>query len=211
MSSVFKGRAPAGIRVVFDGQSLCNVPVAPHNMPTFLMNNRFIPWVNVAISGHGWLDLTPSAETRLFPYARNRAGCTDILVMCGGQGDLFNAAPDGQQTGAVAYARAIDYANAARSAGFDYVLITTMSAVGPDVLGTGRPSPSELQGMVDYNVLVLANSGGFDAVADISVSPLDDATNTDFYHIDRTHYVAEGAKAAAELIAPALDNLLGSV
>lgn len=204
-------RAPAPIRIVFDGQSLCNVPVAPHNMPTYLMNNRFIPWVNVAISGNGWLDLAATAESRLFPYARNRSGCTDILIMCGGQGDILNGPPDGQQTGAVAYARAIDYSNAARAAGFNYVFITTMSAIGPDVLGTGRPSPTEAQGMQDYNTLVLANSGGFDAVADISLPPLDDATDMEYFALDRTHYVAAGAKAAADLMAPALDDLLNAI
>lgn len=201
-------RVAAPIRIVFDGQSMNNVPAVPNNMPTYLMNGRKIPWSNVAISGYGWQDLTPTAATRLFPQARNKMGCIDILIMCGGQGDILNQTPNGQQSGATTYTRAIAYANAARGAGFHYILTTTMPAIGPDVLGTGRPNATEQQAIQDYNDLTIANSGGFDAVADISIAPLNNATNSTYFDIDRTHFKVDGAKVAAALIAPTLNSLL---
>lgn len=211
MSAAFAGRAPAPVRIVFDGQSMNNSPAPPNNVPTFLMHGRGLPWANVSISGEGWLDLTATVTTRLFPQARNRSGCTDILIMFGGQGDMWNSLPNGQQTGAVTYQRAIDYADAARGAGFDKVLIVACPTAGPNVLGTGRPTPSESQALIDYNALILANSGGFDAVADVSVSPFDDATNATYFAIDRTHLTAVGAETAASYIAPELDMLLASL
>lgn len=212
-------RGPAPVRVVFDGQSHNNVPAPPVNMPTVVMKGLDIPWVNVAISGYGWGSgpsnnggLAGSASVRLWPQVRNRAGCTDILVMCGGQGDILNGSSDsGGQTGAVVYQRAIDYADNARAAGFDLILITTSPPIGPDVLGTGRPTPEEQQAIDDYNTLILANSGDFDAVANISVPPLNDATNLTYFQIDYTHFTAAGAQAAANIIKPVLIGLIDAL
>lgn len=209
-----KLRTPAPIRIVFDGQSLNNVPAYPMNMPHYVMANRFIPWVDVAISGMGWLDLTPTVATRLYPYARNRPGCVDILMLEGGQGDILNSGTGYESDhvdGATTYTRAVTYANNARTAGFDYVLISNITPIGPNVLGTGRPTTSEESAIEDYQALILANSGGFDAVIDINQPPLNDATNGTYFYVDRTHWVEEGARAAAAIISPVLDAFLGSL
>lgn len=204
-------RGPAPVRVVFDGQSLNYTPAAPYNVPTRVMSGRHIPWTSVGIGGNGWFDLATTAATRLFPQVRDIAGCTDILIMNGGQGDFLNAAPSGQQSGATCYSRAVSYANAARAAGFDKIIITTHPAMGPDMLGTGRPTPLEATSLADYNTLVLANSGGFDAIADTSVAPLNDATNTTYFDIDRLHFLAPGAQAAADIISIQLDIILATL
>lgn len=209
---------PRGIRIVFDGQSMNNTPAAPQNMPTYVMATRPYPWTaSPAIGGAGWYDLsrtdspTFNPNTRLYPQARTRPGCTDILVMTGGQGDTLNDSPSGQQTGAVAYARAVAYADAARAAGFDKIIMSTSPAMGPNMLGTGRPTTFEATSRADYNALVLANSGGFDAVADISVAPLDDATNLTYFAIDRLHWSPAGAQAAAAIIGPVIDSVIASL
>lgn len=211
MSSPLRARQPAPVRVVFDGQSMLDVPVPPNSFPTFLMAGRGLPWISVGVDGNGWLDLTPTVGSRLYRQARNRAGCTDVLILSGGQGDILNTAPNGQQSGATTYSRMVTYANNARAAGFAKVGCTTLPPVGPNVLGTGRPNGTEQTALTDLNVLILANSGGFDGVADISVAPLDDATNTAYFNVDRTHLTAAGAKAAAAIVAPMLDAILASL
>jgi lysophospholipase L1-like esterase len=200
-------RAPAPVRVVFDGQSMNVIPSYPDNAPWFAMSGRNIPWANVAINGQGWYDLTPTINTRLAPQARNRAGCIDVLVMNGGQGDVLNASPSGGQTGAVCYQRAIDYADLARDIGFQYVILATWSAWGADMLGTGRPTPAEAAARSSYNALALANSGGFDAVADVSVAPLNDATNLDYFQFDRLHLSQDGAKIMGSILWKAIASL----
>jgi lysophospholipase L1-like esterase len=195
-------RLPAPIRVVFDGQSHNETPAPPNSIPDFLMHGRAIPWVEVAVGGAGWDELDPTQAARLFPQVRS--GLTDVLIMNGGQGDVLDLG----YTGAQAYTAAVDYKNAAVAAGFDAVLITTQPAFAAGVYPITGPM---LTARAAYNALVLANSGGFDAVADISVDPLDDATDTTYFQFDRLHLTAVGAEAAADLIAPALDALLASL
>lgn len=195
-------RAPAPVRVVFDGQS--RITAASGNPPAYVMAGTGVPWVTVAVPGDGWYDLTATAATRLWPQARTTG--TDVLVLAGGEGDIWNAAPSGQQTGAVAYARLVAYADAARTAGFDAVIACTAPPAGPDVLGTGRPTPSEVEALDGYNALI-RGSDEFDAVADVAAA-LPDATDTDLFLIDRTHLTAAGAQVSASVIAPVLAPFL---
>ena len=201
-------RAPAPVRVVFDGQSLNLVPIDHPELsfPARVMAGRGIPWHNAAVSGVGWAWLAGDASTRLFPQARARVGCTDILVMQGGQTDIFL-----NHTGAEVYDLAVDYAIAARSAGFDKVILTTMPAMGPTTGSPPVPTAPQWAEALAHNVLVRSNSGGFDGVADLYQGALTDATNPTYYMGDRLHFVAAGAQVAANIIAPVLDVVLDSI
>lgn len=201
-------RSPAEVRVTFDGQSLCNYPDPPNNAPTLVMAGLGVPWANVALNGIGWYDLAGTVTTRRDPQSpASRAGKLDVLVMLGGQSDVYAAAPSGDQTGATIYDRAVSYATSARAAGFDRVLLCTLPPMGPNAYGLGIPTASQAQAITDFNTLALANSGGFEAVADLHVPPLDDSSSTTYY-LDRLHWTAAGAVAAASIIRAALLPLL---
>lgn len=202
-------RGPAPVRVVFTGQSHLNIPAAPNNAPTFAMHGTGVPWANVAISGNGWYDLTNNATHLASLRAQARGGTgTNILCMYGGQGDIWNDSPSGQQTGATAHTRATSYATTARGYGYDLVVMCTVPPAGPNVLGTGRPTAGEVTALNDYNAAIRANTGSpWDAIADVN-AVLDDATDTTYFDIDRTHYVAAGAQVAAGIIAAAIETLV---
>lgn len=201
-------RAAAPVRVVFDGQSMNVSPNYPNNAPNFAMKGKKVPWANVAVGGKGWGDLMVDINTRLRPQVRNQAGCVDILVMNGGQGDMLNEPPSGGQDGVVCYQRAIDYGAAARALGFDYIILVTWSAMGPNMLGTGRPNPVEQQTINDYNALALANSGGFDGVVNVSVAPFDDASELTYFMFDRLHLSPAGAEIYGERLWVGIQELI---
>jgi hypothetical protein len=191
-----------GPRVVFDGQSLLQTP-AERPLPTALMVKcPGYDWTTVAVGGAGWGELGPGATgvepaaRRLFPQVR--PGRIDVLFMCGGQGDILDLG----STGAQAYTAATTYKNNAKAAGFDYVVITTMPAMGPQVFPSTpeapRPTPAEYTAIADYNAAVLGNAGAFDLVMDISTAPLNNATNMTYFAFDRLHFEVMGAERAAQ-------------
>jgi len=192
-------RAPGPWRVVFDGQSLnlvgLNLDLTTHTTyPEQVMADRRVVWNNVAISGASWTVLATTAATRLHPLA-NRNDNT-LLVMCGGTADI--AAGD---SGATLYADEVAYANAARTAGFDYIICTTL-------VGNSGNDAGEETARLNHNSLLLADaSNAFDAVVDFDVPPIDDWTDLDYY-FDGVHWWVTGAEAAANLMAPALDAVL---
>ena len=209
-------RSSADARIVFDGQSHNRWPpaelppgtpwadgIGPY--PNRLMRlvhatGAVIPWHNAAEGGHGWGDLALDAATRLHPQARNLVDCLDILIMSGGQGDIYNDFC----TGAQVYDRAVAYAEAARAAGFDLVLATTMPAFGPG--GSIDPTPDMLQARIDHNTLLMADAeGAFDVVIDWHTHPvLADATDLTWWEADRVHMKPATADLAASLVAPAI-------
>jgi lysophospholipase L1-like esterase len=196
-------RSQAPVRVVWDGQSMNNNPPPPNAMPNFAMSGLGVPWTaDPAIGGTGWPALLTTIATRLGRH--RRPGLDDILVMNGGQDGILTQG----RTGAQVYADAIAYRDAAVALGFGPVMITTM----PDwadgfytITGTMDTHKAS------HNALVLANSGGFDAVVDISVAPLNDALNTTYFAIDRLHLNATGAAAAGAILAPAIVSLIASL
>lgn len=196
-------RPPADVRVVWDGQSHASVPAYPNRMPDYAMAGINVPFTVVAVGGAGWDELDPTVNTRLFDQVRT--GKTDVLVMCaGGIGDIFDLGYTGAQT----YTAAVDYKNAAVAAGFDACLITTTFTVGPAVYA---PTAGQLQAIADYNALVLANSGAFDAVVDITAAPLNDPTNSTYFDIDQLHLKATGAAVAGGRLTGPLETLIASL
>lgn len=189
---------PGDFRVVFDGQSLNIAPldfsILGWSYPWHLMHGRNIPWSRVAISGTSWTTLATTAATRLHPQAHTAA--TTILIMCGGTADVTSG-DDGQTM----YDEEVAYAAAARAAGFDYVISTTL--VGHIGMNASQHTEREAR-----NTLMLADpDGAFDAVADFDNSPLSDWTNTAYY-FDGVHWYDPGAVLAAQIMAPVLDGIL---
>lgn len=199
-------RAPAPVRVVFDGQSHLNIPET-YPAPYHAMLGSGIPWHNVAVNGQGWGALVADQSTRLFPQARP-SPLVDILVMVGGWSDLVPSAV-GPVDGETAHARAVTYAENARAAGFDYVICSTVPGTGPNVLNLGIPTTGQYEEIDTYNALVMADTAGdFDASVDISTAPLDDATNGTYYLFDRLHFLNPGAIEVGARLRAAIDTFL---
>lgn len=209
-------RRPAPIAIVTEGQSHNRwppkelVPGTPWEdglgpYPNRLMANYpGIPWQNASIGGHGWGDLTTDVATRLFPLARTRAGCIDILIMSGGQGDIYQDGQTGEQT----YDRAVVYANNARAKGFDIVIATTMPAVGPDAafpVGTNAA-------FTDHNLMMMDDPDeAFDRVVDWHTHHILSFSDPLAFESDQIHFKTTTATLAASLVKPVLDDVLASI
>lgn len=184
-------------RIVFDGQSLNNLPDPPGNFPTLVLDALDLPGYNAAVNQLSWTGLATTAAQRLHPYA---IGGRTILVMTGGQADLTR---DGD-TGRKLYEEEVDYANAARAAGFDVIVITT---IPPARLLYSGTQPAE---RLAHNRLLLEDpSGAFDHVVDVAGDPrLADPTGPSFS--DGIHPSASGAAVIAELLEPVLASIIRS-
>lgn len=200
-------RGPAPVRIVFDGQSMNVWPPAwlydgagPY--PARLMaRHGGVPSATVAISNTSWAALTTTAVTRRDPHARNRQGCTDVLVMSGGQSDIGTGT-----SGAATYALAAAYADAARGAGFGVVICTTNPAFDPFLDGSQQAQTDA------YNAAVTADAlGAFDAVADCHSGVLGDGTDPAYFELDRVHLRPYGAAAMAARVAAVLDPILADL
>jgi hypothetical protein len=184
--------------VVFDGQSLNQVP-AGHSYPETTMGTYqpAVPWFNVAVGGASWTQLT---ATRAQRFARIPGYGYGIWVGCGGTTDLAVELDNG----ATLYANYWAYSDAARAAGFSYIIATTItpSTTFDATMETNR---------VAANALILADaSNKFDAVCDFAADPrLDDPSDTTYY-TGGLHFTAAGADVAAELMAPVLAAALPS-
>lgn len=198
-------RAPAPVRVVWDGQSQLRSPVGGPFVPDLAMRGSGVPWANVSVSGVGWdVDasggpgLSSTAQTRLFPQARTG---TDVLVLCGGQSDaMWSSEIDAPDPAQIAYDATVTYTTAARAAGFDTVICCTWPSIHPAY--EGWPAL-----FAAYGDLVQASPGPWDAVVDLHVGDLADGTSAAFI-FDGIHLSAHGARLAAALIRPVLADYL---
>lgn len=197
-------RAPAEVRVVWDGQSYLLAPTVGRKVPEQAMAGTGIPHAVVAVNGQGWVNLTPTAAARVRPQARSGL---DVLVMFGGLSDVI-----GGYTGTQSYDLAVDYKDQAVGWGFDATIMCTWPAVGPNAAGTGFPDAGDQDEIDTYNALVLANTGGWDAVVDMSDDPrMNDATDLTYWHPDRLHFTEAGSGVAAALIRPVLLDVIDSL
>jgi hypothetical protein len=196
------------VRVAVDGQSLCRpVGATPGaEWPIRVMSGRGIPLANVAVSGAGWTNLTNGtgfaigqpASTRLLPIPQWSEASG--LVLFGGQADLQSGA-----SAATVMSWIVAYGDAARTAGFDYVIACTVppAYIFTSGLETARQA---------FNGLLLADAGSdFDAKVDIaSVPQLDDSTDTTYYS-DGLHFTNEGHAIAGDTIEPAVDDMIAAL
>lgn len=207
--SLAQVRKPSPVRVVFDGQSMNESPPYPNNSPKWAMLGTNIPWIEVGIGGNGWQDLTPTINTRLKPQARNRAGCLDILVMNGGQGDRLNSPGTGGTTAETCYQRALDYAAAARALGFHKIITVTWPQWGDILFGGDRATVEDLAVKDAYNQMVLDNAEDWDAVVDCHTpAPFTNAADTTYFAIDQLHLNPLGASIMGELIREKIEELI---
>jgi hypothetical protein len=181
---------PPAKAVCFDGQSLNNYPVG-NTFPEWAMASRGVPFRVVAIDGHTWETLTPSVEDRLHPKI-DMATSVGLVLSAGTTALALN------QSGAALYTATVAYADAARAAGFAWVVGTT---VPENSFFTGA---QETQRQA-FNTAVLADAeAAFEDVADVAAALTPWAT----YTSDGTHYNALGAFTAAGVLDPILDTLL---
>jgi hypothetical protein len=196
--SKFHGPTRWATRVVWYGDSYCQEVNPGADFPRLTMVGLDAGFNRVGFNGLGWgLLLSGGYQTELTKTAIGTT--TNILVMSGGHGD-FTFGADGETT----YDRAVTAAEAAVAAGFDAVVITTMSPTLETVTDDQETDREE------YNTLLLANGDdAFDAVIDLAGdSRLDDYTDTTYYDADETHYNPAGSLVAADLTRPDIAALI---
>jgi len=183
------------VAVVFDGQSLNLYPEQTY--PERLMDGRGVRYAVVALDGRSWAELAVDVESRLLSHADDAN--TTILVMCGGTANIGSG-----QSADDYYSEEVTYARAAREAGFDLIMNTTLVPSSTFTVAQERARQ-------EANRLKLEDpDGAFDAVADLTAHPLL-SKEADGGYIDGIHWTDEGAQAAAEVVAPVLDRLLERV
>jgi hypothetical protein len=192
------------VRICWSGQSMLGIPVAPRDVPYMAtVQVGLPPWDNISHGGEGWAELLADRLAEL-QAARLRPADVHVLAMDGGQDDIISPYPD-TPTAAEAYAAAVAYATAGRTTGFDYVAISTMPAFGPLF---GRLTPDEQVVWDATNALIVANSGGFDAVIRCDTPPfLDTSLAAGIFDIDRVHLTQRGGQVKADRWAEGLLTL----
>lgn len=199
--------------VVFDGQSLNVVPPGVDGYPAKVMAGRSSAYVPAALSAVGassWTTLAQSRALRINPHAD--AAPNTVLVMMGGTFDVVFEA----DTGAQLYADHKTYAEAAKAAGFDKVVVLTITPTTD--MGVNQNNRRRAG-----NDLLIGNADAvFDAVVDVACDStlsdpgapqdgttfygsglLSDPSNTTYYS-DGVHFTNTGAQACADDVAPAL-------
>jgi hypothetical protein len=180
-----------GTIVVFDGQSLNNVPTP--NFPALAMAGLDADGVNVAVNGRAWQQLAVDAGTRRDPYAKRGYA---ILVLVGGTSNVT-----GGEDGPTIHERMASYADSARDAGFRYIIATTIQP------STGE-TPAQNEARAEANRLILDDDDAFDDVVDLAGTPgLDDPSSPSY--VDAIgHPSKEGAQRMADAVRPALEEAL---
>ena len=186
--------------VTFDGQSLNLLPgPLDGGYPATLMANYpTVAWNNAAKGATSMSGLALTAASRLLPHAN--AAVSTILILVDGQSDIATE----NDTGAALYAEEVSYANAARAAGFNVVIGTTI------VPSTDYTAGQETN-RTNHNTLLLNHAttdpGVFNAVVDLAnVSGLNNAAGTDYS--DGLHWSVAGCLKAANAVSPVLATYL---
>jgi hypothetical protein len=183
--------------IVWDGQSLANVPDAATAYPAVV--HASLTHTDKAVrarNGTTWATRTVNADRRVDPLVRAVNG-TRTLIDAGGTSDIDNG-----MTAAAILADAEAYWTARRSAGFDLIIACTV----PPIAGYSAP---ELAVRSTLNGSILASSVP-DAVVDWTAIPeLEDPTDTDYFDPDGIHFDANGAAVAGAAILPVYLAALG--
>lgn len=185
-------------RVVWFGQSRLLYPASPNTVPQVAMAGRGVPSSNKAIDGFSWTALRVRRTERLVPEVAKAV--ETHLVMVGGESDVI-----GGDTGAQAYADALEHAQWAKgAAGFASVTATTMLGASSAWFDAGMDAERQ-----DYNARLIANAeGAFDHVVDVDVAPLVYADGSIYYDGGGIHLNATGSPVFAGLLDSTLDGLL---
>jgi hypothetical protein len=135
-----------------------------------------------AVGGTSMTSLLANFETRASQWIAPASFEPTIYVLCGGTQDILDG-----DSGTQIYADAGALADAARAAGAQYVICTT---VFPAVPFTGPQEAAR----VAANALILADaSSKFDAEIDFEVEGLDDPADPRSYFFDGVHLIGSHA------------------
>lgn len=178
----------ASIWTVFGGQSMAITGGAPASLMQNFPND---PYKIVAEGGLSVTLLAGHAAARLHPYAH--VGRKNVLILVApGYGDIKNEL----DLGLVLYNDQVSYANDARTAGFDFVISSTLTP------STDFNIAMDTQRIDANNRLVADASNAFDGVADLAnVAGLNDINNATYY-ADSVHWTAAGGDLAAATLLP---------
>jgi len=182
--------------VVYDGDSITlGLAAAPNDYPsqtTVLLGSSMYAKRNTGIGGQTWADMVSTATDVDKWYDAERS--KNIVVGMAGFNEL--------NTGGVAadiYAQITTYVANRQAAGWLVVVNTT-----PKSTGLTGSEETERQAL---NALILTNSAGANATADVAAAPnLQDPSNATYF-TDGTHLTAAGCAAAAAVVYPVIAGL----
>jgi hypothetical protein len=202
--------APA--RVVCVGNSANNWPPAtPENwfieplppvpsLPERLCSPLGVPFATVCRGGQGWSDLLADeaflAEVASQP--RHLSGALDVVVMNGGQSDVWYELHTPEE----GYAFAVEFAAWLRGVGFDRVVGVTFPSVPEDVMTLETWEAT-------VELYASDPDEAFDSIA-LAHLALPDCYDSTFYASDDLHLNAVGRDRHAGAIRPAVREAIGS-
>lgn len=189
------GFQAAKLYIIFDGQSMSLVNNMPgHLMPSFPK----VPWQNRSQGGLSVTLLSGTVEHRINPYA-NAGRTTALFLVCPGYGDIKNEL----DSGATLYSNQVAYATAARAAGYDYIVSSTLCP------STDFTAPMETARLAANIALMNDASNAFDYVVDLAnTAGLNEDPSGSAYYQDTVHWSSLGASTAATAFAPTVQALV---
>lgn len=199
----------ADVFIMFDGDSLTS-PQAPIDYPYVLMASSHRDWHcrNLAIGGHTMDQITAhSAQT----YATNHGCSQSIYVLWGGINDMYGNASPG--AAATVYAKIKTQAQAMRTAGYNKIIIATLTPTKHATVAADYEARREGAGGInpllragwssDIGVNALVDIG-----ADVHIGQPDSPDDTTYYNVDKLHFNATGYAYIATLVYPVILSVL---
>lgn len=182
------------VSITCDGQSLNDNPALPGTGYAFELQTQLdMPVQHAYIGGMDWVNLKPSQYSRVFPYAN--VARRSIYHMMGGTTGLTIGL-----SGATMYTNTQLQAQAARDAGYDFVVVVTCSS-GVGITGAGFEA-----NRLAYNAALIADSlNKFDLTIDICPTPgVNLALHSTPSFQDGTHWSVLGQQQALAIAVPQL-------
>lgn len=180
--------------MLFDGDSFCNRPVAPDNVPTILPNALGFPAANKGTNTVTAALWKQGVEARIRDYAKT--GVVTIYHLAIGVNDISAGA-----NGTTVYANKVVMAQAATAAGFDYVVSHTT----PPFSGITGGQTTQLAAL--NSAMLADDSNAFDLVVDLTGdSGMNNAGGA--YYADGLHWSTAGAAAYVAIAQPLIEAML---
>lgn len=184
----------ADIGILFDVDSFCNRPLPPDNVPTVLPAAMKVPRYNVGINGQLAQTSVVFQAGRIAPYTK--IGRETIYHLQIGVNDIAFGG-----VGSAIYANKVLMADAARAAGFTYVVSPTTPPF--DTITGGQETQRD-----NLNAAMLADAdNAFDLVIDLTGDSGMENPNGAYY-ADGVHWSAAGALAYVAIAQPQIEALL---
>ena len=187
--------------LAFEGQSLMNIPAdggLAVVLPPLLSTDTYP--VNGCINGTSMDTRSSSVASRIDQHAPRYT--TSVCIFSNGQAEI-----QADDSGESIQAEEETYAAARRSAGFDYVIASTMPPliVEESPGEYGITAEQEIERLA-YNAALRA-SNAYDAIIDLDADPLFSTWTTAGYNVDGAHFSATGMARYAVLAQAALAEI----